>query len=240
MLYVWEIDSGAIEKSYDIAFSGGHPVGVKFIADGRGFAVISRGGVDGVDAATGARICSIVPMVGQAAPVNWCECADISPDDTRAVTAGRNLLCLWDLTKRTRSLPPGVEGICRIQTTETFSQVAFAGSNDRVVTRDNSGSIALWDLAKEKKLDSGFDDRGAAPSMHRMAVSPSGHRVLLGDGDRLELWDTRTGRKIHTLRPATAVDSNGYTGSAISSDGKLAASGDGRDPGRVRLWRLPP
>ena len=63
------------------------------------------------------------------------------------------------------------------------------------------------------------------------ALSPGGERIVLGDGDRLEIWDTARGQRL-CEQAVTAY--GGVTSLAWSADGRQVAAGLGN--GTVWIW----
>jgi WD40 repeat protein/tetratricopeptide (TPR) repeat protein len=69
--------------------------------------------------------------------------------------------------------------------------------------------------------------------VEQVAFSPDGHSLAVGGAPRVHIWDTNSGRKIHTLPGHTAVV-EGVNGVAYSPDGRWLASG-GCD-GKIKIW----
>ena len=121
---------------------------------------------------------------------------------------------------------------------ELLQTVALAGSAWSVAFAPDGETIAI---AKFNCLQIWLVDQGRAQLelttdvglIDRVVYSPDGKMLLTSSRkeDRLQLWDTSTGRRIarwHTGLPPV-------WGSAFNPAGNLIASGS--DDGKIRLWR---
>lgn len=88
-------------------------------------------------------------------------------------------------------------------------------------------NIKVWDLANGKLL---HDRLGHKKSARSVAFDAAG-RVLFSGGDKIKVWDVRTGERFCTLGHTSAVHCI-----AVSGDGHLLASGS--SDGKIKLWNL--
>lgn len=107
--------------------------------------------------------------------------------------------------------------------------VAFAGSQDRVVTASHDWSVALWDAAAPATPVQLFE--GHESAVQAVAYSAEKRYIASGGADRqVKLWSIETGALVRTYRRQndfiTAID--------FSGDGRLMASGS--LDGNIRIW----
>jgi WD40 repeat protein len=156
-----------------------------------------------------------------------------SPDGQRLASADLSLtaITLWDVT--TGRLAQTYPGFAGSLTCLAFSPKAGA---PRLIARGSrEGRVTLWDLSVgPNPLDLG----GHATLVTSVAFSRDGRRLATSGPDEhtVILWDVATGTAVHKLT-ASALRV------AISSDGKLLATGGGDliNPdrqGELRLWDL--
>jgi hypothetical protein len=88
-------------------------------------------------------------------------------------------------------------------------------------------NVKVWDLKTGKLLHNRLGHRQSARSV---AFDAAG-RVLFSGGNKIKVWDVRTGERIWTLGHTSAVHCI-----AVSGDGKLLASGS--SDGKIKLWNL--
>jgi WD40 repeat protein len=99
-----------------------------------------------------------------------------------------------------------------------------------VLTTGGDGLIRRWDGKTGRELSKPPSYQGRT----RAAYSPDGRFVAVGDaGGRLDLFDARTGKRLHALRDKGAAVNN----LAFAPDGRSLAAG--LHSGEVRYWEVP-
>lgn len=88
-------------------------------------------------------------------------------------------------------------------------------------------NVKVWDLKNGQLL---HDRLGHKKSARAVAFDAAG-RVLFSGGNKIKVWDVRTGNRLYTLGHTSAVHCI-----AVSGDGKLLASGS--NDGKIKLWDL--
>ena len=118
--------------------------------------------------------------------------------------------------------------------------LAFSPDGAQLISGDNSGKAALWNLANAAVLF-----RYTHPSaVNAVAFSPTNpQRVATGSSDNYaRLWSTVTGALVQEFGPVfnAGVLIAGHAGPvnalAFSADGSIIATGS--DDKRVKLWRV--
>jgi WD40 repeat protein len=150
--------------------------------------------------------------------------AGFSPNGKMIGTlSGNYAFKLWDVATNTklRSLEQ--------DTDNRITSFAFSPDSKIIASTSIEGGIKLWDAASGKQ----FRAFPGGMSALALAFSPDGKIIAsvagMG-GNKIELWDTDTGRQLRSL-DAYAYDF------AFSADGKLIASGSGsEDGGGIALW----
>ncbi|HIK44769.1 MAG TPA: WD40 repeat domain-containing protein [Leptolyngbyaceae cyanobacterium M65_K2018_010] len=87
--------------------------------------------------------------------------------------------------------------------------------------------IRIWDWQTGKIL---HDHLGHRQSVRFVAMDARG-RIVAGSGDKIKLWDIRTGKRLGTLSHLGSVHCL-----AITADGQTLATGC--ENGKIRLWRV--
>jgi WD40 repeat protein len=105
--------------------------------------------------------------------------------------------------------------------------VAFSPGGERVATRDG-GLLKVWDLqtrkiAAELKIDTGFAVAGFADQAGEVAIAV---------GDRFEIWDLASGRRVRTLASGVRTES------VLSRDWRQLAEPLQPDPASLTLHDL--
>ena len=139
-----------------------------------------------------------------------------SPDSKTLATVnyGRSIL-LWDM--KTREHKATLGGSVRY--------IAFS-PDGKTLAGSNGGGITFWDVETEQQ-----SQRIASRAHSRIVYSPDGKSIVSSDADnKLRLWDTETGKNIHTLTMNATVDKS----MAFSPDGRLIAGGSPKFT--IRLW----
>src|ERR1043166_6733957 len=116
------------------------------------------------------------------------------------------------------------------------TSVGFANNGDVVVARDAGNAMTAWDLKTGKQFGAAtasFQLAPKSPGVIVSATSPDGVQRAAADGNRIKIWDIKTGELLPTLE--------GHAGEvlsiAYSPNGRTLASG-GADRS-LRLWTIP-
>ena len=155
-----------------------------------------------------------------------------SPDGRTLATcswSGDHKVRLWDArTGRERHALAGHEAGCNC--------VAFSPDGKHLVSGDDyynrggryEGRLCIWDTEAGKLVREIRETHGA---IQRVLFTPDGLHVLAA-ADGVHVYDADTGRLVgEPLQAKSRV-----WGLALSADGRLLATADGRGP--VRLWEL--
>ena len=226
---VWDLASRSLR--YQSILSGGSRVGVGFSPDGTMLATNGiSGGVDVVDAATGAGLGSI----GAFSSFATSDLA-FSADGTRLAYAqtGGNIprAQIWDVTKRRRVA--AVEG--RGQEGEAIA-VALSADGRWLAVGGYSRLVRIWD-ARTTKLVQELDTAGSGALA--LEFSSDGRMLAVSGWPGASLWDVATGTRIGT----SLTTGSGTKGSRpammdLSSDGRrlLITGADGQGA----IWDIDP
>ncbi len=91
----------------------------------------------------------------------------------------------------------------------------------------NYGRVQFWNLATSEDRE----QIASANSINTLALSPDGSLLVSGNDDHaVEVWETKTGKLLHTLRGHDAY----VTAAAFAPSGKLFATG--AHDRTIRLW----
>jgi WD40 repeat protein len=136
---------------------------------------------------------------------------------------------LWDATtlKETASVKGHRNVAGGPDSTDGVSALSWNPDGQRLVSASRDGTVKLWDKDLKKLLIIPIDpgDNSNKP----VAWSPDGARVACGNGTRVHIHDTTTGKLLHVL------DDRAYVlAVAFSLDGmRLTVGGD---DGVLRIW----
>jgi WD40 repeat protein len=162
-----------------------------------------------------------------------------SPDGKRLLSGsrGEDAAKLWDAeTGRLVRVFQHAKGSLRAGVTSAV----FSPDGTRVATAGPGGqAVNLWDM-ETGQLVQAF---GEAPQSLfygiKIAFSPDGAHILVGDNTSLKLWSTANGTLIHTLASHAGKGPDGLQLPAVSfvafsPDGSLALSGDAGEG--LKFW----
>src|SRR5205085_8182584 len=136
---------------------------------------------------------------------------------------------------RTMPLPEGAEQTKSLLAQTPDGRVLGAGFDFKA--GDEEQQLKLWDFtAKTKGRTLLTLPRGRAPTFD---LSPNGRLLAAAFGNTVKLWDTTTGREVHTFdvpsRLAQFAPEVGVSALAFSPDTRLLATTSGTD-GQITLW----
>lgn len=220
-VYVWDVESGAIVRQFDVTRGVNTVRSLAFAGNGdlllaglvhRGFVAcsISEGRI-------------VSELGGHTDAVSGLA---FSPDDSLLVSTS------WDRTIRiwhAADFEALTGGAALAGHTDFVLDVVFSPDGSAVASASADGSVRLWD----PDLALPVARLHAGSSIRQLAFSPDGSRIGGACADGLvRIWDARSGALVSELAGHTRAASS----IAFSPDGALVASG-GQDA-TVRVWRL--
>jgi WD40 repeat protein/serine/threonine protein kinase len=214
MVRLWDVESGAEQKSYDWHTGAVHYV--SFSPDGRRAASASEDRTAVVwDVESG----NVVRRLGHNAAV-WG--AVFSPDGKRLLTCCEDgTAVVWDVA--TGDAVQTFRGHAK-----RVNAAAWAPEGMRVVTASLDGTAKLWDVAGGKELK---HYQGHTDGVATVAVSPNGRWIATGSSDKtVRLWDLESEKCLHIFEGHT----NQIWNVAFSPDGRRLLSSGGDTT--VKLW----
>jgi WD40 repeat protein len=159
-----------------------------------------------------------------------------SPDGRYLVTgSGENRVVVWEVASAEEGYRAGYPFELEAATLPAVpvTQAAFSHGGYRLATGSEDGSVIIWDLGRSHPLATA-EFPSVVPSLG-LAFSPDG-AVLAATGDRVRLWDLRSGDQISQLPPQRWDWPE--TALAFSPDGKTLIIGDENFTENVTLWDL--
>lgn len=172
----------------------------------------------------------------------------LNPSDGKEIRRLENIregVASLGISKDGQVLTAGLGGVIRVWEPTTgkelgiiaghqhfISEVDISEDGKLAVTAGGDGPIILWDLTTgEEKLRL----RGHEAEARAVAFIPGGRFLAsAGTDQKVRIWDRTTGRQLQEFEGSP----KGTTYSvAVSSDGKMLASGDYWD-GAIRIWDL--
>ncbi len=122
--------------------------------------------------------------------------------------------------------------------TKSITCIAFSPDGNKLASGSRDITIQLWDMATYKHKQT---LTGHLHGINSLAFSPDGNILASGStgerdgeqifGAKIRLWDTPSGKHMHTLAAQGQVDSL-----AFSPDGKTIASGEGWPKYATRIY----
>jgi WD40 repeat protein len=134
---------------------------------------------------------------------------------------------LWDATngQKVRTLRHSSRVQC----------LAYSPDNRLLASGDADQKVKVWEAATGEEvlsLPRDTDLPGHTNYVIAVAFSSDGRRLASASWHEVIVWDTKTGKKVTTLRgvvgPIQSV--------AFSRDGKLAAAGGYKGKGEIKIW----
>jgi hypothetical protein len=183
--------------------------------DGTWLATTGNDGVWIWDAATGARLRTLIGHTG------WVLSVAVSPDGTWLATTGNDGVWIWDAA--TGAQLRTFMG----HTRRPVSSVAVSPDGTWLAATGNDGTVWIWDAATGEPRRT---LTGHTSPVSSVAVSPDGMWLATTGNDGVLIWDEATGRMRRTFTGHTSWVSS----VAVSPDGTWLATA-GND-GTVWIW----
>ncbi len=218
-LYTWNTASGKLVRKVPLKVVTGDPSReLALSADGKNWAVASRGGILVGDTATGKSVSIVSDGLP---PLNY---ARFSPDGKRLVYFHGGGIEVWDVAAR--------RVIDRTATGQApfgfLLQVPFFSPDGKTVvlmsSRPTRGPIHLWQSGLGKKP---FAIEG---DLHAACFTADGTALILSIGNEVKLWDLARRRFVRTL-PIPETNSL-----LVSPGGRYLLTHNGASS--VRIWDL--
>ncbi len=215
-LYVWNVDSGALQARY--AVKADAVIAVKFNHQGNQWLTISMNGKAHLWQADG----TATDLIGHQDSII---AAYFSPDDQRLISISRDHnAMLWEI-------PSGKPIAILSGAKDALTHAVFSADSRRVLTVSEDGEARLWNALNSELLQIFLGHEGG---IFDADFSPDGRRIVTASWDNsIRLWNTASGKTETVLR----AHRDWVTFVSFTPDGQhlLSASRDGS----VRLWDLP-
>ncbi|HZL36169.1 MAG TPA: serine/threonine-protein kinase [Tepidisphaeraceae bacterium] len=151
--------------------------------------------------------------------------AVFSPDGTRALAGSGVVVGVYDVASGQR-----LRAICSDMTLK--AGFVFSRDGRLALAATSHGVARQWDLASGLRGPTFGEFREGRELTSNPAFSSDMTRVLAGSDTRLLLWDTFTGRVLHTFEGHRGI----ILHVALSPDGRWAASG--AEDSLIKIWDL--
>lgn len=234
-ILVWDVTTGALRRKL-----GGHASMVNSVALSADGKYIASGGTDKMvklwDAASGALVRT---YAGHRKDVN---AVAFSPDGTTLASCSGSVnekatdheIKLWPVATgaAARTLSGHTHAVTALALSRDGKLLATGAMNDATIKLWNNDASHLLTLKGHRTYDSDDTLEGVCA----LALSPDGKMLASGSFDETaKLWDTETGRELHTLTPR-----GGYVRAvAFSPDGKFIVTGSegvSGESSHLRFW----
>lgn len=157
-----------------------------------------------------------------------------SPDGRKAVSGGTDGVILWDID--TGRMLHVFEGSCPLPANSSGPCVAFTPDGGFILAGDSEFRLILWNAEKytmERTFvyDPAEQKTAAERDVRCISFAPDGRTVLTA-GDRLVLWNVKSGRRIRIFDGHKKA----VISAAITSDGQHIVSGAFDET--LKIWSL--
>ena len=118
--------------------------------------------------------------------------------------------------------------------TKEVSSVAYSPDGKYVVSGSSDGAVRIWDIVsgKEKhKLD-------GKSGVNTVAYSPDGKYVVAGSGNKINIWNTKTGKVQQMMKESTSSIAFSQDGIYIASTCISGTWENCVHPFKIRLWKM--
>jgi WD40 repeat protein len=218
---LWNVQSGTLEKTFQ-----GHTdavISVAFSPEGNALSGSADDTLRQWDTETGKEI-DVFSMnkSNNSSAIGLLYSMAFSPENNRAVLSGSrgNTPKLWNTLKGEQT--DSFQG----HTNEVYL-VAISNDGSKILSASDDGTMKVWDIESGEATHTLQENQ-----VWSAAFSPDGSQFLMGGEGIVKLFDTNSGKEMHTF--------NGHSGRvysvAFSPNGNEAISG-GHD-GTIKMWDI--
>ena len=154
-----------------------------------------------------------------------------SPDGSRLVTAGNNVLASkrQDMKARVWDANTGAEVLALKGHSSVVLSASFSPDGSRVLTGSYDNTAKVWDAKSGSEI---LTLKGHAGGVVSAAFSPDGSRLVTGSGDRTaKVWNAQNGAEVLTLKGHAAQ----VVSTSFSPDGSRVATAGSYDR-TAKVW----